>query len=685
MTITQTVASKLFVSFVAIAMALSLVAPAQAATEAELQAQIDQLMATITALQGQMSQGGTSVASGVCPYAWTRSLSSGSTGADVMKLQQFLNADVATRVAVSGAGSVGAETEYYGPATAAAVSKFQVMYRDSVLTPNGLVNPTGYFGPSSRAKANALCVSGSAMDDSDDSDDADDSSDDSLKGGEADVNSVVAKDEEDEIAEGDEDVAVQRIEFDVEDGDVRLERMDITLDNTGVGSGGEDDPWDAFDEISIWVDGDKVASEDTSDEDDWDDVTSGVYSFRLTGIDAIFREDDSGEVTIALSAASSVDVDGTNDEWVIYVDDSAMRFVDGLGLDIKTGAGSAAADKSEFDVVTEGSNDDLDLESSDEDPDESTLELDVDDNMEYMVFAFELSAEDSENDIDLDNLYVDVTVSGDTVAFDTPNELVKDFRLEIDGESFDAESWTQTSSSSPAVVQFDIDKDVTIEADDVVTAMLYVEFNDVTSAFSSASIVSSIQATTADIDAEGADDIGTIGGSTQTSETHTLRLAGIEFDEGGSDSASTKDSTADTAGGEQGQYVVKFDVTAFGDDLYIPTGATTATTAVVTTKGVSYAIEDEDGSQILLNATARASTTAVVTSSADKTSTWFKVRDGETETFTLTITFTPKTDGFYRAQLHAVNYKVGSTGNADVHQLVLPTGDYETDYVDIDA
>jgi len=84
-------------------------------------------------------------------------LAQGTSNAEVMRLQQFLNMDPDTRVAAAGSvGSAGMETQYYGPATAAAVSKFQVKYRAEVLTPNGLVNPTGYFGPSSRAKANAL-------------------------------------------------------------------------------------------------------------------------------------------------------------------------------------------------------------------------------------------------------------------------------------------------------------------------------------------------------------------------------------------------------------------------------------------------------------------------------------------------------------------------------------------------
>ena len=80
-------ASKAFVAVVATAMVFSLVAPAaKAATAEELQAQITALMAQITALQG----GTTTTTTTVGAYTFTRSLTLGSTGADVSALQTFL-------------------------------------------------------------------------------------------------------------------------------------------------------------------------------------------------------------------------------------------------------------------------------------------------------------------------------------------------------------------------------------------------------------------------------------------------------------------------------------------------------------------------------------------------------------------------------------------------------------------
>lgn len=96
----------------------------------------------------------------ICPYAWTRNLTVGSEGVEVMKLQLLLNFDTTTRLARSGAGSPGNETKIFGPLTKAAVMKFQEKHGSEVLTPAGITVPTGFFGSFSRAKANALCASG---------------------------------------------------------------------------------------------------------------------------------------------------------------------------------------------------------------------------------------------------------------------------------------------------------------------------------------------------------------------------------------------------------------------------------------------------------------------------------------------------------------------------------------------
>ena len=93
-----------------------------------------------------------------CPYSWTRNLQVGSTGNDVLKLQQFLNSDPSTQISTSGIGSPGNETTNYGVRTKQAVAAFQEKYASDILIPIGLTARTGVVGALTRSKLNALCA-----------------------------------------------------------------------------------------------------------------------------------------------------------------------------------------------------------------------------------------------------------------------------------------------------------------------------------------------------------------------------------------------------------------------------------------------------------------------------------------------------------------------------------------------
>ena len=142
---------KIIASVLAVAFAFSMVGSASAVTVEELQAQIAQLLAQITQLQAQIS--GQTTTTGLC---LSGDLSQGMTSAEVKMLQQGLNQDPATQVAVSGAGSPGLETSYFGALTKAAVIKFQEKYASEVLASWGFTKGTGYVGSTTRAKFNAL-------------------------------------------------------------------------------------------------------------------------------------------------------------------------------------------------------------------------------------------------------------------------------------------------------------------------------------------------------------------------------------------------------------------------------------------------------------------------------------------------------------------------------------------------
>ncbi len=75
-----------------------------------------------------------------------RTLKAGDRGLDVKELQVFLNSDPDTRIALSGIGSSGQETTYFGTLTTLAVKRFQTKYAYETLVPAGLSSPTGIVG-----------------------------------------------------------------------------------------------------------------------------------------------------------------------------------------------------------------------------------------------------------------------------------------------------------------------------------------------------------------------------------------------------------------------------------------------------------------------------------------------------------------------------------------------------------
>ena len=150
MKLTKSKTAKLAAGVVGFAMAVSAFVPvmASADTASDLQAQINSLLATIQSLQAQLAatMGGSPSMTG---YTFNVNLTVGSTGADVMNLQKVLNMSSDTQVASgASAGAPGHETSTFGPATKAAVIKFQMK--------NGITPAVGHVGPKTRGVLNAM-------------------------------------------------------------------------------------------------------------------------------------------------------------------------------------------------------------------------------------------------------------------------------------------------------------------------------------------------------------------------------------------------------------------------------------------------------------------------------------------------------------------------------------------------
>jgi hypothetical protein len=143
----------------AVLSAVVLVLPgfASAQTVADLQAQIQALLAQIQALQTQLGQ----AQGGGTPQQWCHTFNTnlgiGSSGDEV----DALDAILAKEVGFSGFEHGSNFQASFDERVASAVSAFQEKYRSEILTPAGLTSPTGYVGASTRRTLNQLYGCGS--------------------------------------------------------------------------------------------------------------------------------------------------------------------------------------------------------------------------------------------------------------------------------------------------------------------------------------------------------------------------------------------------------------------------------------------------------------------------------------------------------------------------------------------
>ena len=182
---------------------------------------------------------------------------------------------------------------------------------------------------------------------------------------------------------------------------------------------------------------------------------------------------------------------------------------------------------------------------------------------------------------------------------------------------------------------------------------------------SSGALISSTASTTSSVSTSGS----------ATGDVHTLRTEGAVL-ELTDDSTSVKANTTDDLTDDEGVFTLKFDVTAFETDLYIDDVATRGTS--MGTAGVSYTV----------NTSGAATTTGTIisaelTSSASlDSSTRYKVAEGETESFTLTVNYDPSIRTSYRLQLYSVNFATTNAVPA-TQQLALPVEDFDTESLSI--
>lgn len=281
-----------------VAMSFAYAAPAvKADTTSDLNAQIAALMAQIQALQAQA--GGSASAS----MTFSKDLTLGSSGADVTALQNWL-------ISKGHAIAAGA-TGYFGAQTKAALSAYQASA--------GITPAAGYFGPITRAKVNAAGgvsttpgttpVTGLAG-----------------LGRLTNVSTSSLGDVTSDLKEGGSTVAVLGVSGDATDGDVAVQRVDTTL--TIASSGGSANLNKYVQDVSIWLDGKKLATMNAADGD----KNGRIWTFRFSGLNGIIKSGKTGEIYVKVTPVSTVDSAEEDDVITVAFPTDGLRAVGSDGI-----------------------------------------------------------------------------------------------------------------------------------------------------------------------------------------------------------------------------------------------------------------------------------------------------------------------------------------------------------------
>jgi peptidoglycan hydrolase-like protein with peptidoglycan-binding domain len=294
-----------------LALALGVAAPASAQSIAELQAQINALMAQLAALQG-----GSTVTTST---TFTQDLTVGSTGSQVTALQQML---VAQRHLVM---PVGVAYGYFGSLTQAAVAKWQAA--------NGVSPAAGYWGPISRAKHASMGGSTGTVPGT------------TVGGGTTTGGSITTPGVEGSVTvsvnpspstgtklyEGDSMRQVMGIKLEAKTSDIRIERIKVDLDCVTCTPGSDNDLYRKIANKIYVMDGSTVVGSVALNSSTV--VEDGSDRFiTISGLNVIVPKDATKVLYLALDAQGTWDSTYNGDAWTLGIPTDGVRGIDGAGI-----------------------------------------------------------------------------------------------------------------------------------------------------------------------------------------------------------------------------------------------------------------------------------------------------------------------------------------------------------------
>ena len=585
------------------------------------------------ALTGESTGGG--IAGVPANYSWNRNLTVGATGVDVRYLQIALNQDIDTRLAVAGAGSPGNETMYFGPITRNAVVRFQQKHSSEILTPLGLTAGTGFVGPSTRAKLNALAAAAPTPTPPADDDDDDDvtPTPTPVTGDEGFMNVDNISLSTHTLDLGETEV-VYEVEVEAIDSDIDVRRVDVYFDLR---------PWLYFSEVALLRDGDVVAT--LSGSGGFTEV-SGDWRARFTGLNEVIAEDSTSEFSIEVSVLASMAGTRESDTVEVWMPRDGIRGVDGLGL-VQNAPGADLTPNTSISFADTFGEGDLNLTISDNSPEAHVFIVEENSRVNnQLLLAFDGRADDS--DINVETVTVNATTSD---ASKPLSNVIHRARLYMNGSVV-----ANATPGSETIVFNNIDK--VISQDQTADFEVEVDFRR-NSSTDYAPVVLTVDSAVVVSENQDFDQ------STNTlsvGEDHDVLVEGLLAE-------SVSHSTQSQADGKAGRYTFEITLTAVGD------------TFRVAESGAFSVTPSGPGS-------ATTSAAEIVSSNATFSSanSWYRINEGQTRSFTVEVWITEvASNGLYRITLDDVAYGTSTATGAPLSPLELDAPEYRSSNLFIEA
>ncbi len=605
------------------------------------------------------------VAANAQAYTHMGTLKMGSTGSQVMELQKALNAKGFV-VSSTGLGSAGNESTYFGAKTKAAVMAFQTandLGKDGIVgfnTGSKLASGSSTGGTSTvpgctagaafSSTTGAPCTGGSTTPTG------------PLAGTDgmiSDVNELSQYSNE-EVGEGESDVKVLGFEVEASnDGDIaiRSAKVSVTITNED----GSDNLDDYVDSVSVWMGSTKIGS---ADADDFNEDSSGVWTKTVSFTGATVTADDTEKFYVSFDAVNSFD-SGDIDSEVATVDVENLRYVDGSGVvTTETGYDLTAMNVAvSFVSFSAAADTELSVSADSDSPEAGIIvvdDSDTTDNVSLLKGNLEL---DGDSDVVIDSFPVTLQTSGATFV----SEVTGTLTLKINGEEY-TESVSITASTT-GTVTFD-NLDITIEAGDEVDFEVLAEINDIETGYfeegdNLKASVTSTNVSQMDVENEEGDQLGDDAMGSALGDYQEFRTQGIALELVSTD---TDAITGTSANDDVGQYIIKFKVTAVGDDAYLGTTVSQGFTYTVDVGGTATATGI---SAVVVN-----NTDTDVTSQGN-----YLIEEGESETFTLTVTKSAGTSGSSRTSLTGVKWDSSDADTTMSNTYSSNLDTFKTDYM----